>query len=82
MPSSRMSDYLNGLAAFAAKHGGKVEFTTSEYGTRMTRILGTATYETLPNLQDAYSLFGPTKIATLVKPNMDGTWEFCLVCIR
>lgn len=75
-------DYLQNLAAFAAKHGGKVEFTTSEYGTRMTRILGTASYETLPTLQDGYSLFGPSKIAILAKPNMDVTWEFCLVCIR
>lgn len=77
-----MSEYLSGLQAFAAKFNGSVEFTTGDYGTRFARILVTAKYEEIPTIQDAYALFGASRLSVMAKPNMDGTWEVAVVSLR
>lgn len=79
-----MSDYLDRLQAYAATlQGGTVEFSPRKIGrSAKVSIIGTCRYENIPTLQKAYELFGPSKLAVLVKPNFDGNWAICVVSIR
>lgn len=78
-----MNDYLDRLKEFAATlENGRVEFVVTERRERQVNIIGVCRYENIPTLQKAYELFGPTKLAIMVRPHFDGNWAVSMVSLR